>query len=256
MARPRPGSIVAVALWTAAVVLLCVGSTGSLAWAADRETTEKDLPGAADVLAALHENDGWKLVRRGARGGVDIYRKDLADMPVPAFRGEKTVAVDSNLLFEVLVDFEGHAGLSEQIPLTHSEVLARRGNQVEYLQYLDSPGWTLTRDRYWFNRAQIHLDLDGRQGHHRQTWQGIDPARYPKRWRLLLAQHKGAIRTPLNYGSWEVIPLGPNRSTLVYRVLSDPGGTLPKSIQVLVTATTLPDAVLQFEAEALRRAGR
>ncbi len=237
----------------AAALLWCASWTLSLAHAETGGAGASGLPTAGEVLAALHQQEGWKLLRRDARGGVDVYRKEIAGMPVPAYRGEKTVEVDSNLLFAVLVDFERHAGLSDQIPLTLSEVLDRRGNQVEYLQYLDSPGWTLTRDRYWFNRAQIHLDLDGRPGHHRQTWQGIDPSRYPQRWQRLLAEHGDAIRTPLNYGSWEVIPAGVGRATMVYRVLSDPGGSLPKSLQHLVTAQTLPETLLQFEAEALRR---
>jgi len=247
MACRRPGLLCRFTLLPAMVLLVCGAWMLPAAQAAEQAADE--------VLAALHEAEGWKLFRGNARGGVDIYRKTVVGMAFPAFRGEKTVDVDSDLLFAVLIDFERHAELSEQIPLSLSEVLARSADEVEYLQYLDSPGWTLTKDRYWFNKAHIYRHLDGRQGHHRQTWQGIDPARYPERWRTLLADHKDAIRTPLNYGSWEVIPVAPNRSQLVYRVLSDPGGSLPKSIQLLVTATTLPETILQFEAEALRRAG-
>ena len=36
-----------------------------------------------------------------------------------------------------------------------------------------------------------------------------------------------AVLTPLNYGSWEVEPLGPGKSRLTYRVVSNPGGNIP-----------------------------
>jgi len=208
---------------------------------------------AAEIQLALHQDSGWQLYRRNARGGVDIYRKKVEGLV--AFRGEKTVAASSDLLFEVLLDLEHHVGLSDQIPLSRSEVLDRKGDVFDYMQYIDSPSWTLTRDRYWFNRATVRRDLAGVEGHHLQSWQGIDPSRYPRQWTALLAEHEDAIQTPVNHGSWEVIPMGPQRCKLVYRVLSDPGGTLPRAIQVLVTATTLPESMLQFEAEALRRAG-
>ena len=213
------------------------------------------LPSANGVLAALHDEVGWDLYRRDARGGVDIYRKKVAGMAVPAFRGEKIVAADSELLFGILLDLDQHAGLSDEIPLTHSEVLSRQSNELDYVQYIDSPGWTLTRDRYWFSRARVERNLAGRQGHHLQTWEAIDPGLYPRQWRALLSENEDAVRVATNYGSWEVIPLGPKRSKLVYRVLSDAGGSLPKAVVLLVTARTLPLSMLQFEAEAFRRAG-
>jgi len=217
------------------------------------EDSREEAESAAEIQVALHQDAGWQLYRRNARGGVDIHRKKVGALV--AFRGEKTVNASSDLLFEVLLDLEHHVGLSEQIPLSRSEVLDRKGDVFDYMQYIDSPKWTLTRDRYWFNRATVRRDLAGVEGHHRQSWQGIDPARYPRRWRALLADHEGAIQTPVNHGSWEVIPMGPQSCKLVYRVLSDPGGTLPRAIQLLVTATTLPESMLQFEAEALRRRG-
>jgi hypothetical protein len=242
----------------AAVLCLCAVAASATAWAGEAgQTGEPGLAGedaamAAAVLAALHDDADWELLRRDARSGVDIYRKDVDGMSLPAFRAEKVVAANSDRLFELIVDLNRHAGLSETIPLSHSTVLSRRGDQLDYMQYLDSPAWTLARDRYWFNRARVQRNLAGQLGHHRLSWHGIDPARYPRQRRALLAGHEDAIRTPINYGSWEAIALAGGRSRLVYRVLSDPGGSLPRAAQLLVTSRTLPENLLQFEAELLR----
>ena len=219
------------------------------------------------LLAALHDDVGWRMQRGigggggggdsgggGGGGEVAVYRKDMGGTDLPGFRGELVVEVDSESLFELLVDLDQHAGLSDAIPLMLSQVLAQRADGVDYLQFLDAPAWTLTRDRYWFNRSVVERDLGGQVGRHRMSWMGIDPNLYPNRWRALLSQHPRAIRTPLNVGSWEVVPLGPRRCRLIYRVLSDPGGKLPRSLQVAVTAITLPENLLQFREAALPRA--
>ena len=86
-----------------------------------------------------------------------------------------------------------------------------------------------------------------------QTWQSIDPSLYPEQRNAVLADYSSAILTPVNYGSWEIIPLGPGKSRLIYRVASDPGGRLPKAAVNLVTGKTLPDNLHQFEAEGKRR---
>ena len=256
------GLCLAAAVWLSSVAASPIAWAGAQGGSAELGRAGQSSPAGAPtssaeaVLAALHDEGDWQLLRHDSRSGVDIYRKDVAGMALPAFRAEKDVAASSERLFELILDLNRHAGLSDTIPLIRSQVLSRRGDELDYMQYLDSPGWTLARDRYWFNRARVQRDLAGRVGHHRLSWQGIDPAGYPRQWRALLAGNEDAIRTPINYGSWEVIPQAGGRSRLVYRVLSDPGGSLPRSAQLLVTARTLPENLLQFESEVLRSSAR
>jgi hypothetical protein len=188
-----------------------------------------------------------------AKGGVDVYKKDLAGIDIPAFKGVKVVDVDGEKLFDAIVDFAHQAGLSVDIPLTRSVVLKTSGNTVDFWQYLDVPGWTLANDRFWFVRAVISRDIGGVKGHHKQTWQEIDASLYPDALKEAQAIDADAVLTPLNYGSWEVVPLGGGKTQLIYRVISDPGGRLPKSAQALATGRTLPDNLLQFEEAARKR---
>jgi len=211
-------------------------------------------PPVAEVLESLHDPSGWTEHRRGAREGVDVYKKDIAGFGVPAFRGEKVVAVSSDLLFDMLVDFNTHAGMSERVLLTISEVLKTQGNTVEFFQLVDTPAWTMARDRCWFNRAVLNRNYAGEQGRHRQTWETLSPEHYPEYWKGVLERYPRALHLPVSMGSWEVVPLGPKSTLLIYRVIIDPGGHVPNGLQEFITGKTLPDNLLQFEAAALERA--
>ena len=210
-------------------------------------------PGVAAVQKMLDDDSGWSVHKLDAKGGVDVYKKDLAGVEIAAFKGEKIVDVDATRLFDTIIDFDHQVGLSDDIPLLHSAVLAETANTIDFWQYLDVPSWTLANDRYWFARATISRDIGGVKGHHKEAWRGIDPTAYPDALAKAQAVDEDAVLTPLNCGSWEVVPLGDGRTKLIYRVVSDPGGRLPKSAQALATGKTLPDNLLQFEAAVKRR---
>lgn len=213
-------------------------------------------PQAVDVQRALDSDSSWEVVKLDAKGGVDVYKKDIAGSEMPGFKGIKIVDVPSDPLFDAINDFGSHAGLSDDIPLVKSRVLKRSGNTLHVFAYLDVPRWTLANDRYWFVEATMVHNVGGKAGHHKQTWVQLDPALYPNEVAEAKAMSDKAVLVELNHGSWEVIPQDDGRTQLIYRVLSSPGGKIPSGAQALATGQTLPDNLLQFEAEAKRRAGK
>jgi len=215
---------------------------------------QSSLRNAQRILDSLHEPSGWSVQPRSAREGVDVFKKDIPGFELPAFRGEKVVAVPSDVLFDMLVDFGSHAGMSDRVPLAISEVLKKQGDVVDFFQLVDTPRWTMARDRAWFNRAVISRNYAGVQGQHRQTWQTLSPEHYPERWQKALESYPRVLHLLFSYGSWEVVPLGPSSTRLIYRVLTHPGGRIPNGLQEVVTGKTLPDNLLQFEELALQRA--
>jgi hypothetical protein len=217
-------------------------------------TTATAAPSAASVQSALDSNSDWDILKLDGRGGVDVYKKDIAGVDIPGFKGIKLVDVGSDVLFEAINDFDAHNGLSDSIPLVKSRVLKRSGNTLHVFAYLDVPGWTLANDRYWFVEATMDYNIGGVRGHHKQAWKQLDPSLYPQVVEEAQAISSKAVLVELNHGSWEVIPEGAGKTRLIYRVLSTPGGRIPNSLQALATGQTLPDNLLQFEAEAKRRA--
>jgi hypothetical protein len=214
-------------------------------------------PGVVAALKLLLDESGWEVHKLKAKGDVDVYKKAVPGQDgLMCFKGVKVVDVDSTTYFDAVIDIAHHVGLSKDIPLVESHVLKRSGNDIDFWQYLDVPGWTLANDRFWFAKARIMRDLGGVKGRHRQTWEKIDPNGYADAYAQAKAKDEDAVLTPINYGSWDVTPLEGGKTKVEYRVLSDPGGRLPTSAQNLATGTTLPDNILQFEAEAKRRAAR
>jgi len=211
-------------------------------------------PSAKAVQASLDSNSDWDVVKLDARGGVDVYKKDIGGSDMPGFKGVKVVDVGSDFLFDAINDFNAHNGLSKDIPLVKSRVLKRSGDTLHVFAYLDVPGWTLANDRYWFVEATINHNLGGVAGHHKQTWKKLDASLYPSVVAEAIAMSADAVLVETNHGSWEVIPQTGGKTELIYRVLSAPGGRIPNGAQALVTGQTLPDNLLQFEAEAKRRA--
>lgn len=210
-------------------------------------------PGAAAVQKSLDSDAGWEVHKLDAKGGVDVYKKTIPGVDIPAFKGIKVMDVDGDKLFAAIIDFPNQVGLSKDIPLTHSVILKNSGSVIDFWQYLDVPGWTLANDRFWFARAHITRNIGGTAGHHKQTWQHIDAGAWPDALAKAKSIDDDAVMTPLNYGSWEVIPQADGRVQVIYRVVSDPGGVLPKAAQAIATGKTLPDNLLQFEAAAKGR---
>lgn len=210
---------------------------------------------AAEIQAALDSDSGWKLYKEDAKGGVDVYKKEIAGLEVPGFKGEKIMDVSGDMLFEVIIDIAHQAGMSEDIPLKESHIISRTATTIDFWQYLDVPGWTLANDRYWFCHGVIMKDHGG-PGHHKWIWNKLDGSRFPKQREAAMAIDDDAVETALNHGSWEIVPQGAGKVKLIYRVISNPGGKLPKSAQSLATGTTLPDNLLQMEGEAKKRLGK
>jgi hypothetical protein len=209
----------------------------------------------AEIQAALDSDSGWKLYKEDAKGGVDVYKKDIPGLDVPGFKGTKIMDVSGDKLFEVIIDIAHQAGMSKDIPLKQSHIISRTATTIDFWQYLDVPGWTLANDRFWFCHGVIIKDHGG-PGHHKWTWDRLDGSAFPKQRAAALAIDDDAVETGLNHGSWEIIPQGNGTVMLIYRVISNPGGKLPKSAQSLATGTTLPDNLLQMESEAEKRSGK
>ena len=209
----------------------------------------------AQVQAALDADKGWEVHKLDAKGGVDVYIKEIPGLEVPGFKGEKIMDVNGDLLFAAIIDIAHQAGMSDDIPLKESHIISQTSTTIDFWQYLDVPGWTLANDRFWFCHGVIMKDHGG-AGHHKWTWDKIEGSRFPTQLAQARAIDEDSVETALNHGSWEVVPQAGGKVKLIYRVVSNPGGKLPKSAQKLATGTTLPDNLLQMEAEAKRRAGK
>jgi hypothetical protein len=205
------------------------------AWASP---THQGLESASwsEVTTITHKDAGDVVISRTMVGGVECWR------------GAATTEVAPAKLLGVVTDIEGAKQWSTA-GITEAKLLSRSGNHLEYYQYLDVPGWTLSADRFWFlsstveqtaTKATLKWSMLGEGGPHASVWQQVKAA------------HPDAIEPTVNLGSWS-FEESSGTVSVTYSICTVPGGSIPAAIQSAATRRTLPDTVGDVIREARRR---
>lgn len=229
---------------TAALSLLTLGLCASLASAGST-------PSRTALQAALNSDSGW--TQHAEKDGVTVYRKDIPGLEVPGFKGVKDMSVDARVMFGLIADIANQPKMNDL--LAESRVLRQDGQRIDFYQVLDSPV-PMVSDRFWFLNAVNQWDVNGELGHHRQIWDVMDTSQYAQAYAQVQQRYPDAIHTPINHGSWELLPLADGRTRVIYRIVSHPGGSISDSLASIVTGQTLPDNLLAFEKATLARMGK
>lgn len=198
----------------------------------------------------IEGTDSWELLttkNHDDAGEVGVYRATIAG--ITCFQGMATVDVPVEALLDVATDIESATEWSTAGVL-EAETLGRSDDWIDYYQYLDVPGWTLSSDRFWFLRGHTVRKGDETTFH----WDRDDVAtRYAERYQQVTAAHPNAIEPPINVGGWTFRRTDAG-TEVRYRVCSDVGGALPRAVQNAATKGTLPDTVGDAIREARKRA--
>ncbi len=205
-------------------------------------------PTWAEILAF----DDW--IEHGERdhadaGNVQIWRTQTDE--TYCFHGVATVDVDSELLWKVAIDAESAMEWSSS-DVAEAETLAVNGDVIEYYQYLDVPGWTMTKDRFWFLRGRTI-----REGAKIIfTWERlIDGGAHAEKHQAVRDAHPNAIEVPVNSGAWVFEPTDAG-TDVHYYICSISGGQIPEKLGMMVTTTTLPDNIGDLVREGRKRAAK
>ena len=179
----------------------------------------------------LFSDSGWTLITKKER--IRVFEKPILVSPVPAFRVELVTPASTEALLNV-------AWAVDQYPETLSSA------------YIAKAGFNHR------NTAQ-----------HQQGWQFIDiPFLAPRLYQFDHIRHLSRIEwistqfnqledfpeqliiPPVNFGSWEVLEFdGENK--LIYRVCTNPGGSVPSWIVSKTSRNYIPDMLLELEEAAL-----
>ena len=203
-------------------------------------------PTWAEILAF----DDW--IEHGERdhadaGKVQIWRTQTDE--TYCFHGLATVDVDAEVLWKVATDMESAKDWSSS-DVTEAETLAVRGDVIEYYQYLDVPGWTLSKDRYWFLRGRTTRD----GAKITFSWERlIDGGDHADKHQAVREAHASAIEVPVNSGAW-VFDSTTDGTDVHYYICSISGGQIPEKLGMMVTTTTLPDNIGDLVREGRKRA--
>ena len=181
----------------------------------------------------LQSNEGWELVKKTDR--VQIFMKILDVSPLGAFRAEMISDVDVNELANAAWLVEKSTKVFPNAFIIEAGIYHRRSNtSYTAFQIFDVP--FLSPRLYQFNSIRIGNTIHWTQTDTFNLKFNLD--------KLLLP--------PVNFGSWEVEPIGES-SKLTYRVCTDPGGNVPLWIVEQANQRYLPQMLLDLESYARRK---
>ncbi len=220
-------------LAAAALVSLATPAHAVPTWSQIRATTDWTVQSTKE-----HDVAGTVTVRRAVIDGVQCWQ------------GQAHVDVAAATLLQVAMDIEGTTDWASTANVAEAKVLSSGGGTMEYYQLMDVPGWTMSKDRFWF--------LRGRQFTEGSTtvfsWEKLDAGgSHADVYQQFVADHPKAIEPPVNAGAWAFTPAGDGTTDVEYTICTDAGGAIPEKVQALATSSTLPDTVGDLVREARKR---
>lgn len=206
------------------------------------------VPSWADIASST----SWQLLTtkaHDAAGEVQVFNTTIAD--VQCFKGVATADLSIDGLLAVVTDVAA-AKYWSSAGVRDAEKLGGTGAAIDYYQYLDVPGWTLSSDRFWFLHGTVEKSGTTAVFH----WDRLDGGGpYASRYAEVVAANPSAIEPPINVGGWTFRPTG-SGTEVTYYVCTDVGGSIPRAVQNAATKGTLPDTVGDVIREARKRAGK
>ncbi len=204
---------------------------------------------AAPTWSDISSYSSWETysTRSHAHAGdVQVLKGEIKG--IPCFKGLAKTSVSGEALLDVAADIDGSIKWSSA-GVTEAELLSKTPTTMEYYQYLDVPGWTLSADRFWFLTSNIEKS----QGTIVFNWTHlVEGGAHSATWRRVKRAHPDAVEPPVNVGGWIFRREG-SQTRIEYYICSDTGGSIPTAVQNAATTRTLPDTVGDLVKEAKRR---
>jgi hypothetical protein len=209
------------------------------------------VPAFAAPTHAQIESASWAQISTrdtDAAGTVTVYQATVAGMT--CFKGTAVTPAPVDKLLEVACDI-GSAKRWSTAGVTRSELLQKTASTLQYWEYLDTPGWTLASDRFWFVKASV--GTTGETSFLR--WDELaDGGDFAAKFQEVRAEYPDAVEPVVNVGAWFFTKTDAG-SRVDYEICTDPGGSIPVAIQTAAERRTLPDSLGDLVREARKRAG-
>lgn len=219
------------------------------------------LPRGAAALSArldtrVHDElgaGGWTVVDPAAGGTVTLRKKLLSTVGRTAWQGERDLdpRLSGAAFYRVLADVEGHQRF---VPgLAASVVFEQAGDHAAFYQVLKAPAYTPVADRFWVSEARGWREMAGDPRRFRRAWSSQPAPAHAAARAEVLARFPGAVEVGFTHGTWEVSGAPNGGLHVIFSVVSDPGGALPKGMAGAVAGHNIPETIRTMEQEALRR---
>ena len=180
----------------------------------------------------LQNNHNWIQVVETER--IKIFKKQLDISPISAFKAELTSNVNIDILAEVAWLVEESTKIFPNAYITDAGIYTHI-NDTTYTAYQIFNIPFLSKRLYQFNSIKIGNSIH---------WTKTDTINSK-------INNNELLIPPINFGSWEIITSG-DKSKIIYRVCTDPGGEIPLWIVEQANQRSLPQMLLDLESYAIK----
>ncbi len=163
--------------------------------------------------ADLGGDEGWELVKD--KKGIKVYLRKTSLSPIRIFRGVSTFDADFGQMVALIWDGERY--VEWLLLCNEAKILEVVSDTEQYMYTVNKP--MVIRKRDSATHRMISQDPDTLA----VTVEMCNAVGY-------IPEKKGYIRLPIMYGYGKIIPISKNKTKLVYEVLVDVGGWVPKWI--------------------------
>jgi len=200
------------------------------------------------IHAELNKESGWRLSH--TESGVEVYQKPISALGQTGWKGITTIpaGVSRDRLFAVLGDTEAHPRINTS--LSESVVVHRQGSVTTFFQVLKAPSYAPFADRWWVSRAVEVHDADGIQGQLSRQWSSLPRTEGKDIRATIRARYPDAVEVPQSHGRWDLIPLPDGSTRIVYRIVTDPGGAIPRGIATRFAGRSVANNILTMISAA------
>ena len=180
----------------------------------------------------LQNNHNWNQIVETKR--IKIYKKNLDISPISAFKAELISTVNIDVLTQVAWLVEESTKIFPNAYIVDAGIY-NHINDTAYTAYQIFNIPFLSKRLYQFNSIKIGNSIH---------WTKTDTINSKK-------NKKNLLIPPINFGSWEIIKSG-DKSKIIYRVCTDPGGEIPLWIVEQANQRSLPQMLLDLESYAIK----
>ena len=190
--------------------------------------TEHHYPQAWDELQS---DEGWELIKKTEK--IKVFSKTLSSSPLPAYRTEMISSLNMEVLLQTAWQVEKSMEVFPNAYIVEAGIY-KWSNETAYtaFQLYDIP--FMAPRLYQFNSILLENSVH---------WTHTDTLNSN-------CNPNDILLPPVNFGSWQVEKYG-DKSKLIHRVCTNPGGSVPMWIVELANQKYLPLMILDLETYAL-----
>ena len=178
----------------------------------------------------LQNDEGWELIKEIDR--VKVFSKDISSSPLPALRTEMISTLDMETLLKTAWEVEKSTEVFPNAYIVEAGIYKWNGERgYTAFQLYDIP--FMSPRLYQFNSILLVNSV------HWNRTETLDRIFNPD----------GILLPPVNFGSWQVEKYG-DKSKIIHRLCTNPGGDIPLWIVELANKKYLPQMLLDLETYA------